>query len=281
VEQSIHVIFTWTILRWRPYSASKDAFSGAHQRQLGDALKKLLWKIQDELISMNYEDRESLEMRWFEGDILAVQEHVTEACDLNGDGVKGEMKPIDRVDFQKKYAPRGPDNPESPELSEIFGLYETEFQRIIYRRFKHLYSTRWTMQVNPQELELETPSRGDRATIDGYLEEERVIEKEFRDKPNARLVIPDHRIRRLQHLLSDLVVLLDEASRMKFNRPTRRHGASDSVPCDCHSIHCNPEQKDFQHRQLDKINSGYTTRPYLARRTPTWSSTLTRKKTKE
>jgi hypothetical protein len=51
-----------------------------------DELKTLLWKIQDEFVSMHYEGRENLEMRWFEGDILAVQEHLTAVADLDGDG---------------------------------------------------------------------------------------------------------------------------------------------------------------------------------------------------
>jgi hypothetical protein len=37
----------------------------------------VLSKIQDEFISMYYEGRENLELCWFEGDILAVQEAMT------------------------------------------------------------------------------------------------------------------------------------------------------------------------------------------------------------
>ena len=40
-------------------------------------LKRLLWKIQGELIPMYNKRREKLELRWLEGDILAAQEAMT------------------------------------------------------------------------------------------------------------------------------------------------------------------------------------------------------------
>lgn len=247
----------------------------------GDALKRLLWKIQDEFVTMNYEDRESLEMRWFEGDILAVQEIMTEDCDLDGDGVKGEMQTIPWIDFQKMYAPK--EDGSQSELKKTFDWYETEFQRVVYRRFKHLYSTKWTNDVNPQQAVQGEVDVIGRTTNEEFLEEERLITKEAKGNPNARLVIPDHRIRRLQHLLSDLVITLDEVSRMKFNRPIRRCGmlatdSSDRVPCDCRDIECNPKQQDFEHRQLHDLKSGAATRFYSARRTPTWPNTVGPKK---
>ena len=213
----------------------------AHIRgERADKLKQLLWKIQDEFISMHYEGRESLEMRWFEGDILAVQEHMTEICDLDGDGNAGEMRTIGWVEFQEKYPIKEPGSNDSKtsELKKIFDWYETEFQRIIYRRFTHLYSTKW----NREELETQYNS------LPG---EDSTIQKEREANPGAGMVIPDHRVRRLQHLLSDLVEVLDELSKMKFNRPVRRcEMLPDRVACDCHSVECNPTQQDFAHRQL-------------------------------
>lgn len=236
----------------------------AHIRgERAETLKKMLWKIQDEFVSMHYEERESLEMRWFEGDILAAQEHMTEVCDLDGDGNAGEMRTIGWVEFQRNYAMKEPgsDNSDSLELKKIFGPYEIEFQRIIYRRFKHLYSTRWKAHDNPQEPKRQEESPIDEELIKERIEEENLIQKEREANPDAGMIIPDHRIRRLQHLLRDLVELLDEVSTMKFHRPIRRCGmlAGDKmlacdvevrVPCDCRSADCNPNQQDFEHRQL-------------------------------
>lgn len=224
----------------------------AHLRgKRAQMLKKLLWKIHDEFITMHYVDRESLEMRWFEGDILAVQEQMTVDCDLDGDGNAAEMRTIGWVEFQRNYE-NGPksENNKSPALKDIFGPYECEFQRIIYRRFKHLYSTKWRGKDNPQEFE---------------TEQESLIEEEQRADPNIGIVIPDHRVRRLQHLLSDLVELLDKVSAMEFNRPARRCimsiGNNEStnanrfspeterrIICDC--LDCQKNQEDFVHRRL-------------------------------
>lgn len=248
----------------------------------GLALKKLLWKIQDEFITMEYDDRESLEMRWFEGDILSVQEHMTEDADLNGDGIKGEMQPVGYNDFQKMYALKEEGNEDSPELKKIFEWYENEFQRVVYRRFKQLYATKWPSDVNPQQIEM--CDADDKVTIDRYLAEEKIIEKERKGNPNARMLIPDHRIRRLQHLLVDLVIQLDQVSLMHFNRPVRRCGmlsldSSDRVPCDCDSVECNPSKSDFKHRHVQDPKAG-AARSYAARRAVTWQSQTGPKKRK-
>jgi hypothetical protein len=50
---------------------------------------------------MHYEGRENPDMRWFEGDIFAVQEHITAAIDLDDDGNAAEMRAIGWVEFQK------------------------------------------------------------------------------------------------------------------------------------------------------------------------------------
>jgi hypothetical protein len=71
-------------------------------------LKKLPWKLQDEFISMNYEGRENLEMRWSAGYILAAQEHFTVVADLDGDGNTAEMRTVGWVEFQKKCKPTPP-----------------------------------------------------------------------------------------------------------------------------------------------------------------------------
>ena len=240
----------------------------AHMRnERADMLKKLLWKIQDEFISMNYEGRENLEMRWFEGDILAAQEKLTAACDLDGDGNAGEMRTIGWVEFQQSYTKGSGTKDDDPSgLKELFGSYESEFQRIIYRRFKRLYSTKWNDQDNPQAFERLQESLADEE-IKELMKEENDIKNEQQADPNIGIVVPDHRVRRLQHLLSDLVELLDQVSTMEFNRPVRRCAmltennvvASGNplglevgvrVPCDCHSVDCNPKQEDFEHRQL-------------------------------
>jgi hypothetical protein len=245
-----------------------------------DMLKKLLWKIQDEFVSMNYEGRESLEMRWFEGDILAAQEKMTSVCDLDGDGIVGEMRTIGWVEFQQNYVMKGsgPKNNDSMELKKLFGPYEDEFQRIIYRRFKHLYSTMWKDEDNPQDLERLQGSPIDEEILERLIGEEDLIKHEQQADPNIGMVIPDHRVRRLQHLLSDLVELLDEVSTMQFNRPVRRckmlaNNGGVRVPCDCHSVDCNPKQVDFEHRQLT-VSRGWKRRSrkvnlfHRARQTP-------------
>jgi hypothetical protein len=219
-----------------------------------NALKTLLWKIQDEFISMHYEGRENLEMRWFEGDILAVQEHLTAAADLDGDGNAAEMRAIGWVEFQKKY------NDGPTPLKYIFEKYENHFQGIIYRRFKRLYSTKWADQQNPQ----------------GYNREEEDLITEEREKdPNIGIVVPDHRIRRLQHLLRDLVDLLDEVSMLDFQRPVRRctmlaenYVVSEEnplglvtkkmIPCDCTHRDCvssRTSKTHFPWRNLDRVGT--------------------------
>jgi hypothetical protein len=241
----------------------------AHMRdERADTLKKLLWKIQDEFKSMHYEGRESLEMRWFEGDMLAVQEHLTVASDVDGDGTAAEMRTIGWVEFQKKYAKTfgSKDDGESPALKELFEGYEHDFQRIVYRRFKHLYMTRWSDHENPQAFAKlrESLLAAERTALE---KEEDQIKTEQREDANIGIVVPDHRVRRLQHLLCDLVKLLDKVSMLEFHRPTRRctmqteNNAVSSgnplglevgkrVPCDCHGLDCNPEKKDFEYRQL-------------------------------
>jgi len=257
----------------------------AHMKgERADLLKKLLWKIQDEFVSMHYEGRESLEMRWFEGDILAVQEKMTTAADLDGDGTPSEMQTISWIEFKHKYEKGpGPDDKDSVNLKELFSYYEDDFQRIIKRRFKQLYSTTWRNFANPQtpeSLQKNLPkslsAEAMAEAIEQIREEEDRIEKELLEEPNVGIVIPDHRIRRLQHLLSDLVELLDIVSKMDFNRPVRRckmelenrvlssgnplglHGPpTRRVPCDCHSLECNKKQVDFDHRNLrSKARSG-------------------------
>ncbi|KAK4169879.1 hypothetical protein QBC43DRAFT_352113 [Cladorrhinum sp. PSN259] len=240
-----------------------------------EQLKRLLWKIQDEFISMYYDGRENLELRWFEGDILAVQELMTTADSLDGEGNKKGLQTMGWLDFRRNYPVKKAEDKESKsmELQKIFFRYEKGFQRIVYRRFKYLYQTKWLNSANPQGPErmkegLLQEVYSKRLDID---EEEKQIEAERQGNPDIVVVIPDHRVRRLQHLLSDLVRLLDEESRMKFNRPVRRckmvvdkrvlapntsKEFEYKIPCDCYDRKlCNPEQKDFEHRDLT-IKSG-------------------------
>ena len=125
----------------------------AHIRgEEAENLKKTLWKIQDEFISMDYEGRESREMRWFEGDILAAQEHLTEVVEHSSAENTRELRVIGWTEFQKKYEStselRG-----SPNLHNLFSWYEDEFQRIVYRRFRSLYTNKWPTHTNPQAYE--------------------------------------------------------------------------------------------------------------------------------
>jgi hypothetical protein len=227
-----------------------------------ELLKRLLWKIQDEFISMYYDGRENLELRWFEGDILAVQEAMTVA----GEGDSG-LRTMLWTEFQKHYAIKEPgaEKDDSMELKKVFEWYEDEFQRIIYRRFKYLYSTVWKDHDNPQGYKKKKQSLDDEEARKKLDSEEDQIKQEKQEDPAIEVVVPDHRARRLQHLLSDLVTLLDEESSMKFNRPVRRcnmvvdkrvlaRGTSETytyrIPCDCHSTKCNPKQEDFVHRDL-------------------------------
>lgn len=230
----------------------------AHMRgEKVEALKKLLWKINDEFISMHYTERETLEMRWFEGDILAVQEHMTEVCDLDGDGNSGEMRSIGWVEFQEKYPKKDPRDKDSKgvNLRETFGKYESQIQRIIYRRFKSLYATKWTTDENPQGYDKLVAASKDEEYIEKLKHEEELIERDHEINPDYPVVVPDHRIRRLQHLLSSLIELLDEVSTMRFKRPVDRcamqlRDSPERVPCDCNSPACNPEKQNFAHRRL-------------------------------
>lgn len=238
-----------------------------------EQLKRLLWKIQDEFISMYYEGRENLELRWFEGDILAVQERMTVT---EGEGKSRVLRTMGWVEFCENYATKEPEaeKSDSTELKKVFKWYEDDFQRIIYRRFKYLYLTEWSSHENPQGVEQMKKSLKDEEARQKLDSEEHQIKEERQADPDIVVVIPDHRVRRLQHLLSDLVKLLDEESSMKFNRPVRRckmvldkrvlahgtlpHGTPKDfqyrVPCDCYSAECNPKKEDFEHRDL-AINS--------------------------
>jgi hypothetical protein len=91
-------------------------------------------------------------MQWFEGDMLAVQEHLTMASDVDGDGNAAEMRTIGRAEFQKKYskASGSEDDNELPPLEDLFERYEHHFQRIVYRRFKRLYATIYSEHKNHQ-----------------------------------------------------------------------------------------------------------------------------------
>ncbi|KAK4450402.1 hypothetical protein QBC34DRAFT_448132 [Podospora aff. communis PSN243] len=223
-----------------------------------EQLKRLLWKIEDEFISMHYDGRESRELRWFKGDILAAQEAMA---------VKDEegLRPMHWIEFQKNYD-LGPEN--GMRLKKVFGRYEDECQRIVYRRFKYLYATEWKDHENPQSTEKMGESFGDDEKARKRLEEEeKQIAEERQADPNIVVVMPDHRLRRLQHLLADLVPLLplDEKSNLKIDRPVRKcrmmvdkrvltagmsEGFQYRIPCDCDSFDCNPMGRDFVHRDL-------------------------------
>lgn len=277
----------------------------AHIRgEEAETLKKILWKIQDEFISMHYDGRENLEMRWFEGDILAAQEHLTEVIEHGGAETARDLRIIGWVEFQKKYAPASHPDADSPELSKLFEWYEDEFQRIVYRRFRSLYTKKWPTRTNPQAYETlkksiydeEQKKRSERETLKETLDDEKEIKKlekralkenldlekrrkkleqeeeyisdEQQQYPDFNVIVPDHRVRRLQHLLMDLVEVLDTFTTMKLNRPARRCtmlaenrvplGGSNPlslvteqrIPCDCSSSDCNPKHEDFPDRQL-------------------------------
>lgn len=235
-----------------------------------EMLKKLLWKIQNEFVSMDYEGRESLEMRWFEGDILAVQEHLIEVVS-DGEGPAQELRIIGWVAFQKKLArTSGPGSVDSSDLSKVFEWYGDELQRIIYRRFKSLYKGTWSAHHNPQDFHLLTMD-ADEDTIKKWEKEESMIRDEQQQYPGVSVIVPDHRLRRLQHLLSDLVEVLDAFTAMNLNRPVRRcrmwvgHQAflpsnplnlvtAGRIPCDCNSLDCNPKQVNFAHRSLPQLS---------------------------
>lgn len=278
----------------------------AHIRgEEAEKLKKLLWKIQDEFVSMHYDGRENLEMRWFEGDILAAQEHLTEVINNGSGETARELRIIGWVEFQKKYAPASESElADSPELHKLFEWYEHEFERIVYRRFRSLYTNNWPERTNPQAYETlrasidseELQNKLERETLKETLDdekerrelekkglrenlkyekkrnklqqEEESIRKEQQQYPQFSVIVPDHRVRRLQHLLMDLVEVLDTFTTMKLNRPVRRctmlaeNRVSPEkgnplrlvtdllIPCDCSSFECNPKQEDFLDRQL-------------------------------
>ncbi|KAK4463921.1 hypothetical protein QBC42DRAFT_198046, partial [Cladorrhinum samala] len=247
-----------------------------------EELKRLLWKIQDEFTSMHYAGREDREMRWVEYHILAVQELMTVA---EGEGKSRVLRPMGWVEFRKNYAIREPgaEKSDSMELQRIFKAYEDDFQRIVYRRFRYLYSTQWASSTNPQGFEKRKKElKGNEDALKRLIEENEQIERELREDadPGTLVVIPDHRVRRIQHLLVDLVQLLDQESGMKFDRPVRRctmevdkralaHGASKgagySVLCDCSDPHCTTGGKgDFGHRDLPM---SVATRPWKRRAT--------------
>ncbi|KAK0641356.1 hypothetical protein B0T16DRAFT_419701 [Cercophora newfieldiana] len=267
-------------------------------------LKKLLWKIQDEFVSMHYEGRENHELRWVEYDILHVQEAMTVA---DGD----ELRPMQWREFKQNYAVKeepGAEKDRSMELKRILEPYEDELQRIIFRRFHYLYSAtteptipkdrkpefegkpKWLRDRNPQSLEASLEHfkrKRDRGTLTDkeydaecrkVHKDDKMIKKELEEDLTGAtvVVIPDHRVRRLQHLLSDLVTLLDEVSSMKFNRPARRckmdvdrrvlsyktatewrnEGLS-RIPCDCNDdVGCNSTRLDFKHRDLTSTGWG-------------------------
>ncbi|KAJ8110511.1 hypothetical protein OPT61_g6667 [Boeremia exigua] len=231
-----------------------------------DQLKKLLWKIQDEFISMNYEGRESLEMRWFEGDILAAQEYMTEATHHSGKNMK-DLETIGWLEFQKKHTPDSEPGAAKSAVYKVFEWYEDEFQRIVYRRYKYLYANKWPTRTNPQSYEKVLESLETEEEREKLKKEEELIRGEQLKYPHISVIVPDHRVRRLQHLLSDLVEVLDAFTTMKLNRPVRRCKmeaecdvspsnnplelvVENRIPCDCSSLECNPSQLDFEHRQL-------------------------------
>jgi hypothetical protein len=94
------------------------------REEKAEELKKLLWKIQDEFIAMNYERRENPEMRWSAGYILAAQEHFTVVADLDGDGNTAEMRAVGWVEFQKKYKPTPPPKDDTDVSAGLKTLFE-------------------------------------------------------------------------------------------------------------------------------------------------------------
>jgi hypothetical protein len=207
-------------------------------------LKTLLYTIHNEFISMEYEERENWELRWREGDVLAVQERMRVSADLDGDGKAEETSPMTWVQFQEHYedvksGAEAKSNTSEGEndswqkrklksLKDIFYGYEEDFERIVYRRYKHLYcihaedghrnplaySRRQEISILSETTDLgymKLKEMGDDAI------RERV--KEVYEENPETVVIPDQRVRRLQHLLVDLVGLLDKmgnVERVKF-----------------------------------------------------------------
>jgi hypothetical protein len=274
-------------------------------------LKKLLWKIQDEFISMNAEGRESREMRWSEGDMLAAQEQLTRAVEHKGTEtteITRELRVIGWTEFQKMYKPASESKDgDSPGLHKLFEWYEDEFQRIVYRRFRSLYTSKWSPELNPQAYETKRDQiihqeggqktelerkrlqeardhddvkKVDKMTLKESFEyeqklkklddEEKSIATEHLQYPQFNVIVPDHRVRRLQHLLMDLVTALDAFTTVKLNRPDRRCTmrtensvpiessnpldlmSGDRIPCDCSSLDCNPKQEDLPGRHLSR-----------------------------
>jgi hypothetical protein len=184
-------------------------------------------------------------MRWTIGHILTVQEHLTKFVDNNGTGTAGELQAVGWLEFCEKY--------DSPELRDIFDEYENDYERIIHRRSAQLG------RKPPHKME---------HFDDG--DQDLISEKD--QYPNISAFPPDHRVRRLQHLLIDLVVLLDKFTATRLNRPVRKcdmtlkrtvyssHNPLSletgfRIPCDCSDTKkCNKDAVDFEHRQLPRKN---------------------------
>ena len=68
-----------------------------------------------------------------------------------------------------------------------------------------------------------------------------LLDAKYRKKfKGSTAEIPDQRLRRLQHLLVDLVVLLDTSGQVQEERPLRRCGSARE--CDCENRECNGEK---------------------------------------
>jgi hypothetical protein len=203
-------------------------------------------------------------MRWTIGHILTVQEHLTKYVDKNGTGTAGELQAVGWLEFCKKYdSTSGSDSASgsnsasgsegSPALRDIFDEYEADYERIIHRRYA--------------QLGRKTPRN-----IEDFNKEEKKLRWEKELYPNINPFPPDHRVRRLQHLLIDLVVLLDKFTATRLNRPVRKcdmtlkrtvyssHNPLSletgfRIPCDCSDTKkCNKDAVDFEHRQLPRKN---------------------------
>ena len=65
--------------------------------------------------------------------------------------------------------------------------------------------------------------------------------------------VPDQRIRRLQHFLIDLIIILDPTGRAQADRPFEKCGSAKE--CDCASIDCNGTELAIRRANRSRRNS--------------------------
>jgi hypothetical protein len=204
-------------------------------------LKEDLNKINDELSTSRY-GRNGWQFRMWPGHQLAIAENMV---DLHGENSEtSELRPMGWHQFRN-------------EFNERFGFYFRWFRDSIQDMLNAKFE-------KEEEARKEEAGRIEKEKVDGAIprktNETKLVnvdgaedEKVNKARKKKWLEVPDQRLRRLQHLLVDLIETLDRAEQTHKPRKCGR-----AIECDCRFSDCNGielAEKRFNRTRSNNANA--------------------------